>query len=129
MATISMLGFGLWFCKPTKTIVGVGTLVWVWNNQGVTNHHCCCVETTSSNFWTCSLLSPLWMFMAYCWVEFVVSFGDCLGVWLNPLAQSILLHFDVDHSFVPIVLHPCLAHLPICFCKLHLLFVLHLCRF
>ncbi len=41
---------------------------------------------------------------------FVVSLGGCLKVWLGPSTQPIWLQFDVDHFFLPIVMHPHLVH-------------------
>jgi hypothetical protein len=35
---------------------------------GVVEHHFCCMETTSSNCWTCSWLPPLWIFIARGWL-------------------------------------------------------------
>jgi hypothetical protein len=61
---------------------------------------------------------------------FMVSLGEWLKVWLGPSAQPIWLQFDVVHWFLHYVLHPCLVHLGrFIFHKLHLLFILYLCRF
>jgi hypothetical protein len=49
MATKSMFGLTYGFCKPTKIIVGAGTHVMGMKYPRVVEHHCCCMETTSSN--------------------------------------------------------------------------------
>jgi hypothetical protein len=60
---------------------------------------------------------------------FVVSFDECLRVWLIPCAQIVLLQLMLNVNFYLLCcLHDWCIHWFISH-MLHLLFILHLCKF
>ncbi len=69
LGTKSMFGLSYELCKPIEIVVGVGTLVLGMKYLSVANGHWCHVETTSSNCWASSWLPPLWLFIAWGWVD------------------------------------------------------------
>ncbi len=57
------------FVNQQKLLIGVGTPIIGMKYIGVVERHCCCMETPSSNCWTCSWLPALWIVVTYGWVN------------------------------------------------------------
>ncbi len=130
MVTKSMFGLGYGFCKPTKIIVGACTHVMGMKYLGVVEHHFCCMETTSSNCWTCSWLPPLWIFIARGWLIclwcHLVSRWGIYGFPLhNQFNYNLMLFIGLYYLWC---IHVWCIH-SFMFHRLYLLVVLHLCKF
>jgi hypothetical protein len=92
-----MFGLGYEFCKPTKIVVNVGTLVLGVKYLGIDDGHWCMWRQLHQIFEHVHDCHHCEYSLPGVGLMFVLSLGEWLKVWLSPFINLVWLQLDVVH--------------------------------